>query len=60
MPSRGLSPNVISFIAATSARDKVGQWQRVSPLLAMDEMPSRGLSPNVISFSAGISACEKG
>eukprot|EP00973_Karenia_brevis_P094824 12424353-Karenia_brevis.AAC.1 len=58
MCSEGLSRDVISFNAAISAYDKVGQWQRVAPLLA--EMRLEGLSLDVISFSAAISVYEKG
>eukprot|EP00973_Karenia_brevis_P058949 8207543-Karenia_brevis.AAC.1 len=50
--------SVISFNAASSTCEKVGQWQRVAPLFVAMRMER--LTPDVTSFSAAISACEKG
>eukprot|EP00973_Karenia_brevis_P070931 9857594-Karenia_brevis.AAC.1 len=47
MRSKGLSSTMISFKAAISPRDELGQRQHVALL---DEMRSKGLSPNMISF----------
>ncbi len=58
MPQRALTPNVISYSAATSACEKGGQWQRALELL--EGMSRRALRPDVISYSAAMSACEKG
>ena len=58
MPQRALTPNAISYNAATSACAASGQWQRALELL--EGMPQRALTPDVISYNAATSACEKG
>ena len=57
MRQRDLTPNVITYNAATSACQKGGQWQRAFELL--ERMPQRALTPNLTSYTAATSACEK-
>ncbi|CAE8656583.1 unnamed protein product [Polarella glacialis] len=58
MPKARVVPNEITYNAAISACEKVGQWQRALSLLG--SMPEARTSPDEISFSASISACGPG
>ena len=54
----GVTPNVISFIAAMSTCEKDGQWQHALSLL--ENIYKAGVTLEVTSLDAAISACEKG
>jgi hypothetical protein len=52
-----LSPAVITYNAALTAREGIEQWQQALGFLAV--MLQSGLGPNVITYCAAISAGEK-
>ena len=56
MRQKGREPNVITYYAAFSAREKAKQSEKALELL--EEMRQKGLELNVITYSAAISACE--
>ena len=58
MPSKWLTPDVISLSAAISACGEGKQWEKALALL--EEMPSKWLTPDLISLNSSISACGEG
>ena len=58
MRQGGLEPDVITYSASISAREKGQQWGLALGLLR--QVPQGRLEPDVITYSASISACEKG
>ena len=57
MRQKGLVPDLITYSAASGAREKTKQPDKALELLA--EMQRIGLAPYVITRNATISACER-